>query len=107
MVRTLLLKASTLLVLSSLVAASPPHRGHRDLHGNSRPQAALTAAPQSSNFKSVGVEKRSVDEIYKAAMKERGTLRVSWGGDGAYSYYAPDEIYIKRPWIQCKRARTA
>ncbi len=30
-------------------------------------------------------KKRSMNEIYKAAMKETGTLRVSWGGDGEYS----------------------
>ncbi|KJA17847.1 hypothetical protein HYPSUDRAFT_218565 [Hypholoma sublateritium FD-334 SS-4] len=77
MVRALLLQVSALLMLSSLVAAAP-RRGPRDLDA---PQAALKAAPQTHNSGSVEVEHRSMDELYKAAMKENGTLRVSWGGD--------------------------
>ena len=30
----------------------------------------------------IGIESRSLDGIYQAALKEKGTLRISWGGDG-------------------------
>lgn len=83
MVRALLLQVSALLVLSSLVAATP-RRGPRDLDRDS-PQAALKGAPQAHNSGSVEIEHRSMDELYKAAMKETGTLTVSWGGDGTHS----------------------
>ena len=30
----------------------------------------------------IGIESRSLDGIYQDALKEKGTLRISWGGDG-------------------------
>lgn len=77
-------------MLSSLVAATvaTPRRGPRDLDDDA-PQAAIKAAPRTHKSGSVDVEHRTIDEIYKAAMKEQGTLRVSWGGDGAHSWYTP------------------
>jgi hypothetical protein len=30
----------------------------------------------------VDVEHRSLQQIYEAALKEKGTLQVAWGGDG-------------------------
>lgn len=36
----------------------------------------------SSGHELIGIESRSLDAIYQAALKEKGTLRISWGGDG-------------------------
>ncbi|KJA17849.1 hypothetical protein HYPSUDRAFT_145819 [Hypholoma sublateritium FD-334 SS-4] len=84
MVRTFLIQVSVILIISSLgaatVATSRP--GPHDLDDDA-PQAAIKAAgrPRAYNSRSVDIENRTIDEIYNAAMKEQGTLRVSWGGD--------------------------
>jgi hypothetical protein len=36
----------------------------------------------SYGHETIGIESRSLDAIYQAALKEKGTLKISWGGDG-------------------------
>lgn len=49
------------------------------------------------------IETRTLDEIYKAALQESGTLRVAWGGDSEpprhiiYSSMDVNRLYQSKP----------
>lgn len=63
------------LLLSSSLSLSTPLQG---LDDTQQPQAALKGQKSTA----LEPEKRSVQDIYHAALQEQGTLRVAWGGDG-------------------------
>lgn len=45
---------------------------------------SISSVHATSSSAQVGVDSRSLDEIYAAARQESGALQVFWGGDGKY-----------------------
>lgn len=41
----------------------------------------------SSGHEPIDIESRSLDAIYQAALKETGTLKISWGGDSKTFFF--------------------